>query len=128
MEVRRRPAAAFLLAGLVAGCGSSAPQPPSSAPLRAASSAPAQPPSVTRVAAQVGATRVSVCGPAPGGGVTDSGVAYRGATRLGIDTFPGLKVRDRWIKTAQGFGVVVLQEGDTWVVYRAVDQHAEGCN
>jgi hypothetical protein len=88
---------------------------------------PPQPPSVRQVAAQAGATRVSVCGPAPGGGVTDSGVAYRGATRLGIDTFPTPEVRDRWIKTAQGFGVAVLQEGDTWVVYRALDQHTRGC-
>jgi hypothetical protein len=71
--------------------------------------------------------RLSVCGAAPGGGVSDSGTAYRGATRVGIDTFPAQAVRDKWIKTAQGFGVVVLQEGSTWVLYRATDQHAKGC-
>ena len=98
----------------IAGCGGQA--------------APAQPPDIHQIAARAGATQLSVCGAAPGGGVSDSGVAYRGATRVGIDTFPTQAVKDKWIKTAQGFGVVVLQEGSTWVLYRAVDQRAKGCS
>lgn len=105
---------AALTAG-AAGCGGNQPGPPP------------QPPSVHQVAAQTGAKRLSDCGPAPGGGVSDSAVAYRGATRVGIDTFPTQAVRDKWIKTAQGYGVVVLAEGSTWVLYRAVNQRGKGC-
>ena len=75
--------AAVLAAGLLAAeCGSAA---SSIAPVQTLS----QPTSVGQIAAQLHLTGLTVCGPAPLGGLTDSGVAYRGRERIGIDTFPG---------------------------------------
>jgi hypothetical protein len=62
------------------------------------------------------------------GGVADSGTAYQGSERIGIDTFATTTVRDDWIHTSASFGVVPLVEGGTWVAYKATDQSAKGCD
>jgi hypothetical protein len=86
-----------------------------------------QPPSVRQVAAQLHLTGLTVCGPAPLGGVTDSGVAYRHGERIGIDTFPGPAQRDKWKKLSAGLGVAPFAQGTDWVAYKATDQSAKGC-
>lgn len=101
----------------VAGCGSSSGQ---------AEHLP-QPTTVRQVAGQLKATGLAMCGSAPGGGVTDSGTAYLGRERIGIDTFPGSSQRDSWKKTAAGFGVAPFEQGPDWVAYKATDQTAKGC-
>jgi hypothetical protein len=90
-------------------------------------STPPQPPSASQVAAQIGASSFKDCGPAPLGGVTDSGKARYQGKWIGIDTFPGKSVRDTWAATAAKFGIVPLMETDTWVMYKATTQ-AGGCN
>lgn len=95
--------------------------------IAACSSAPAQPPTPQVVAQNLHATGFTDCGPAPIGGVTDSGTAYLNAERIGIDTFPGADVRDNWEKASRDFGIVPFAQGDTWVAYKAVDQKARGC-
>src|SRR5215469_12975659 len=72
----------------------------------------ATPSSARDVAAVLHAGGFSDCGPRPLGGVTDSGTAYLGGHRIGINTFPGPDIRDQW-KTARGFGVVPFEEGPT---------------
>lgn len=86
-----------------------------------------QPPSASAVASALHITGFTDCGPAPTGGVTDSGTAYKGSERVGIDTFPSQDIRDGWIKTAAKVGVVPAWEGTTWVAYRATKQSAKGC-
>jgi hypothetical protein len=98
---------------------------------RASTAAPhpvATPSSARDVAAVLHAGAFSDCGPRPLGGVTDSGTAYLGGHRIGINTFPGPDIRDQWKKTARGFGVVPFEEGPTLVAYRSLDQQAKGCN
>jgi len=87
-----------------------------------------QPPSASSVAQQLGLTGFTDCGPAPTGGVTDSGTGLKGSERIGIDTFPSQDVRDTWIKTAAKLGVVPAWESGTWVAYKALTQSAKGCN
>jgi hypothetical protein len=62
------------------------------------------------------------------GGVTDSGTAYQGHERVGINTFPTTTQLTSWIAQAADFGVVPLQKGKSWVIYKATDQTAKGCN
>ena len=98
----------------------------------ACSSAPAvtslpQPPTASAVAAQLGATGFTDCGPAELGGVSDYGTAYKGSERIAIDTFPGPAQRDSWKKAAAPFGIAVAWQGATWVAYRAPHQAAHGC-
>ena len=108
----------------LAGCGSSGGSSSGSpAPVQTLN----QPTSVRQVAAELHLTRLSVCGPAPAGGVTDSGVAYRGSERIGIDTFPGPAQRDAWKKLSANFGVAPFAQGRDWVAYKATDQSAKGC-
>jgi len=73
-------------------------------------------------------TQFADCGPAPLGGVTDTGVAYdQTGKRFGIDTFPTKTQRDQWLTTAEQVGVAPRSEGDTWVLYSATDQATKGC-
>lgn len=67
------------------------------------------------------------CGPVPTGGVYDSGTAYQGTVRVGINTFPTPAVRDNWETAAAYMGVIPFAAGPQWVVYKAVSQHATGC-
>ncbi len=84
---------------------------------------------VTQVAALLHAARVTDC-PGSGSlvGVTDSGFAYLGSERIGINTFPGPDIRDRWVTAVRNFGVMPFAQGSTWVAYKAVDQTAKTCN
>jgi len=85
------------------------------------------PTSVQAVASELHLTGLTDCGPAPLGGVTDSGTAYEGSERIGIDTFPGPQQRDAWKRTSADFGVVPFAQGPDWVAYKAADQQAKGC-
>jgi len=87
-----------------------------------------QPPTAAQVAAQLHLTGFTDCGPLPLSGVTDSGTAYRGAKRIGLDTFPGQDERDNWEDTALQLGIVPLYQDSTWVAYVAVYQSGEGCD
>ncbi len=125
----RKIAVVIVAAIGVAGCGGQA--------VHHAASAPAAPSSVQRlpqpvtpqqVATELKATGFTDCGPAPTGGVTDSGTAYLGSERIGIDTFPSPDIRDGWKKVSAGFGIAPFAQGNTWVAYKAVAQHAKGCN
>jgi hypothetical protein len=104
---------------LLAGCSGHASQ---------AGTPAAAPPAASAVARLLHAAGFTDCGPAQGGGVTDSGTAYLDGKRIGIDTFPGADVRDRWEKTARNFGVVPFRQDSQWVAYVAVDQNAKGCS
>ena len=114
-----RYAAGVLAALLLAGCSGHASQ--AGTPL-------ATPPAAGDVARLLHAARFTDCGPAPGGGVTDSGTAYLDGKRIGIDTFPSADVRDRWEKAARGVGVAPFRQAPQWVAYRAVDHDAKGCS
>lgn len=100
--------------------------------LCACSGAPAvtslpQPPTASAVAAQLGATGFTDCGPAALGGVSDSGTAYKGSERIDIDTFPGPVQRDSWKKAAAPLGIAVAWQGASWVAYRTPLQSGHGC-
>ena len=120
-SMKKITAAAVLTAPLLAACSSSPAAPAQSAP------AVPGPQSAAQIARQAGATGFTDCGPAPIGGVTDSGAAYMHGKRVGIDTFPSAKQRDTWLATAADFGIVPSQKGDTWVLYISVNQKAKGC-
>jgi hypothetical protein len=62
------------------------------------------------------------------GGVTDSGTAYQGSERIGIDTFPGPDILATWEKTARNVGVVPFRQGTAWAVYKATDQTSKRCD
>lgn len=86
-----------------------------------------QPPSATSVAQQLGLTAFTDCGPAPLGGVADSGIGYKDSVRYGVDTFPSQDIRDTWLKSAAHLGVVPLWEGTTWAAYKTATQAVKGC-
>jgi hypothetical protein len=109
-----------LALALAAGCGSTA------HPAHTAPSIPAAQ-NARQVAQEAGATSFTDCGAAPMGGATDTGTAYLGGKRVGIDTFPSSRQRDTWLQTAENFGIVPSQKGATWVLYIATDQTAKGC-
>jgi hypothetical protein len=100
--------------------------------LAACGSAPAvtslpQPPTASAVAAQLGATGFTDCGPAELGGVSDSGTAYKGGERIAVDTFPGTAQRDSWKKAVAPLGIAVAWQGADWVAYRVPRQAGRGC-
>jgi hypothetical protein len=125
--------AALMIAGLAACGGAGHPASPASSPaasVQASSPSPQYlptPPTLSQVAAELHATRVTDCGPAPAGGVTDSGIAHLGSERIGIDLFPSPDIRDGWKKLAAGFGIVVIAQGPTWAAYNASIQVGPAC-
>ncbi len=129
-----RPLCAAVLAAVVvlaaaacSGADSSGTAPGSAPPTAASPRQLAQPPSARQVAAQIGATRFTDCGPAPLGGVQDNGTAWYGGYKLGIDTFAGATQRNAWLRVAADAGVSPLFEGPDWVAYRAVTQDGGSC-
>lgn len=86
-----------------------------------------QPPTASAVAAQLGATGFTDCGPAALGGVSDSGTAYKDGERIDIDTFPGTAQRDSWKTATASLGIAVAWQGATWVAYRTPRQAGTGC-
>lgn len=94
-------------------------------------SGPAAPgsPAVTtasQVAALQHATEFTDCGSSVL--VADAGIAYLGAERIGIDVFPDTSALDGWEQLSEPLGVVPMQQGSTWVVYRALIQSGNGCS
>lgn len=114
------------IAMLSAGTGTALAMTSTRAPAAGTPAVLTQPPSAAAVSSQLHLTGFTDCGPAPLGGVTDSGVAYSGSVKYGIDTFPAVTERNTWVQTAAQFGVVVDTETATWVLYSATDQ-AKGC-
>lgn len=83
--------------------------------------------SVSSVASSLGAVSAISCGPAPLGGVSDSGTAMLGPVRIGIDVFPSSVQRDAWKTSAASLGISPMAQGSQWVAYKALNQHATGC-
>lgn len=79
-----------------------------------------QPPSAADVAKSLNCGSFADGGPSELGGVTDSGNCYIGAKKYAIDTFASKQVRDAWLPTAEGLGVVPKWETDTSVTYLSV--------
>ncbi len=93
----------------------------------AGSPAAPQPVTAQSVAAQLHLTGFTGCGPVPTGGVYDSGTAYQGSMRVGINTYSSPSVRDDWELAAGYMGVIPFAYGPQWVAYKAVNQHVTGC-
>jgi hypothetical protein len=87
---------------------------------------PALPPTARQVAQQIGATGFTECGKALLYS-TDSGTAYIGREKIGINTFGNQKARDAWLNDAEPLGVTAFRESSTWVAYVALSQSA-GCS
>jgi hypothetical protein len=79
-----------------------------------------QPVTARQAATMIGATGYTDCGPAPGGGITSSGIAvYHGAV-YGFDAFADDSSRDAWVQTVKAFGIVPRLKGHSWVAYLPV--------
>lgn len=83
--------------------------------------------SAESIASLVGAVGFVECGPAPFGGVSDWGVARLNGVIVGIDTFPGSDIRDRWETAVRSFGIAPIRSGERWVVWRALNQTSPSC-
>jgi hypothetical protein len=91
-------------------------------------SGPGSPPvaSASQAAALVDATQFTDCGSSAL--VADAGIAYLGGEKIGIDVFPDTSALDSWERLSEPLGVVPLQQGSTWVVYRALIQSGTACS
>jgi hypothetical protein len=87
-------------------------------------------PTVAQVAAEMGANGVTDChGGGEGVGAADTGTAYLGKKRLGINVFPTDALRNSWeTGVAASAGVTVVAQGQDWVAYKALNQAGTGCN
>jgi hypothetical protein len=85
-------------------------------------------PTIAQVASALHADRVTSCGKSPAGGVVDSGTAYLGRERIGIDIFADLSARNSWKVVAASAGVVPAEQGTDWVAYRALSQSGKACS
>jgi hypothetical protein len=95
--------------------------------MRGTHPAAVQPATARQVAAQLGASGFTDCGPAPAAGVTDAGVAYLGGRKIAIDTFPGPGIRDQWLSAVRSFGIVPFRQGAQWVAYASTSPGMRGC-
>ena len=111
-------AALAAAAGLAACGGTSSPSPVGQVTRNPAPAVP----TIAQVASALHATGATDCGRAPLGGVVDSGTAYLGSERIGIDTFAGSPARNAWLKVAASAGVVPLAQRTDWVSYKALSQ------
>jgi hypothetical protein len=87
-------------------------------------------PTVPQVAAEMGATgAVGNCGGGTAVGVIDSGSAYLGKERIGINVFASDTVRNTWeTGIAANVGAVIVAQGQNWVAYKALNQTGTGCS
>ncbi len=130
---------AALVAGLavvaaLAGCGAGAASTPAQDHPGASAGVQWMPspetPTVAQAAAQMHATGVTGnCGGGAGVGAVDTGAAYLGKERIGINIFPSNTLRDTWEKgVAASFGITIIAQGADWVAYKALSQTGTGCN
>lgn len=138
MRIIRGPAlvaGGLAAAAALAGCSAGAASSPAGAQSSPAASSSVQwipapkTPSVAQVAAQMGATGATGnCGGGAGVGAVDTGTAYLGKERIGINIFPNDTLRDSWKTVSAGLGVTVIAEGNDWVAYKSLSQTGTGCN
>lgn len=125
MKTSKISVPAFFLPGLLAiaaaltACGSSSPASPTAeVPISI------DIPSSAEVARQLNCGNFRDTGTAHAAGVVSSGTCFIGGTRYAIDTFPSMKARDKWLDTADMFGLDVKWKTSTAVVYVSIHQPA----
>jgi hypothetical protein len=74
-------------------------------------------PALASVAAAVGCVKFVDLGPAPTGNVLDHGNCWVGSKKYGIDSFASNQIRDAWVTSTRGLGVIPQWETDKVVIY-----------
>jgi hypothetical protein len=137
MRLTRDPAlaiGALAMAAALAGCASGATSSAGVQSRPATSSSvqflpPPKTPTVEQVAAEMHATGATGnCGGGAGVGAVDTGTAYLGKTRIGIDVFPTAALRDSWETESACLGVTLIAQGKWWAAYKALSQTGTGCD
>jgi hypothetical protein len=88
-----------------------------------------QPPTVAQVAGFLHATYPTPCtGANPIVGIVNSGVAWVGHEKIGIDVFQNSTVRNSWKTMSADYGVSPFAQGPQWVAYKALSQTGGLCS